>query len=97
MSRKTPEDIFDLSTIKRVQKKAPVDAGRICPDCGQPARIVANSYGVQAYCGPCGKDWPISGPRAATVQDIAAIPRGLSKQTLVEPDFSIAYEDDEED
>ena len=67
-------------------------AVRTCNSCGNTnPRIASNSNGVTAYCS-CGKFWPIaSGGLSRTLPE--SIPRGLSKTTLVEPNWDIAFED----
>jgi len=64
-----------------------LDKARNCSTCGNPARIVAGESGIHAFCGPCKKDWPISSsiPHLRTSM---SLPRGLHKETLVEPDWS---------
>ena len=60
-----------------------------CPDCGEKGRTVSNSLGVNVYCNKCKTHWPISAmPRARVVPP--TMPRGLTKQTVVEPDWSLA-------
>jgi hypothetical protein len=68
-----------------------IEKFRACPDCNQETRIVSNFSGVTAYCGPCKKSWPISSMPRASILPVA-LPRGLSKQTLVEPDWSRAQD-----
>lgn len=80
----------------RERSSRPIDAGRYCQKCGQEARIVSNQMGVTAYCGPCGTQWGISGPRFIP-PDAVMLPRGLSKRSSVSMDTSIAYESDGED
>ena len=67
---------------------------RTCDDCGnKKPRIAATSSGVTAYCS-CGKWWAISSaPIASTLPEVP--PRGLSKTTLVEPDWNKAFDDTE--
>ena len=75
---------------------ANIDKGRFCPDCGKEGRVVSNRLGVNVHCGPCKRQWPITNAplRGETP---AAIPRGISKTTRVEPDWGMAFEDDYED
>lgn len=73
-----------------------VDKSRICSSCGNEARVVANSSGVKAHCGPCKKWWPISStPRAQEVPMVRG--RGLRKETFVEPDWNKALDNVEGD
>lgn len=68
------------------------DAGRICPQCKKEAsRIVSNMLGRQAYCGPCKFDWAIGPPVVTHLPPIFG--RGMSKQTVVGPDWNLANED----
>jgi len=65
---------------------------KICDKCGKRAtRVASNSGGVTAYCA-CGHWWAISTRPLANSMPMAP-PRGLSKETLVEPDWDKAYED----
>jgi hypothetical protein len=91
------DDIFGIPAPAREVNESPVDKARFCAACGAEARIVSNRLGRTAFCGPCGTSWPISGPVVPPHAEAAYLPRGLSKQTLLEPDYSMAYEDDEED
>jgi len=91
------DDIFDLPPVAKEVKRSPVDKARFCTQCGAEARIVSNRFGRTAYCGPCGTEWPISGPVVPQHAVAGYLPRGLSKQTLLEPDYTMAFEDDEED
>ena len=59
-----------------------------CQKCGQKGRTVSNHNGVNVYCNTCKIHWPISRTRGKEIPMTA--PRGLSKQTLVEPDWSMA-------
>lgn len=69
-----------------------VDRSRMCPKCGKPGRIVSNHLGVIGHCGPCKFHWPITnGPLRPELP--VSIPRGISKQTHVEPDWNFAFED----
>lgn len=89
-------DLYDAPSPAKEVTVSPLEAGRFCPTCGKEARIVSNRLGVTAYCGPCGTHWGISGSRFVP-PEVMARPRGLSKQTFMAPDTSIAYESDEED
>lgn len=91
------EEIFGLPAPAQEVNENPVDKARLCQACGAESRVVSNRFGRTAYCGPCGTQWPISGPVVPPHAEAAFLPRGLSKSTLVEPDYSIAFEDDEED
>jgi hypothetical protein len=65
---------------------------KICDKCGERAsRIASNNMGVTAYCS-CGHWWAITVRPLANAMPISP-PRGLSKETLVEPDWGKAYED----
>jgi hypothetical protein len=63
----------------------------ICQTCKEPARIVSNSGGVRAYCNKCKTQWPITAV-PLTQGTLPVEPRGLRKSTLVEPDWSKAWE-----
>ncbi len=65
---------------------------RICPSCGREGRVVSNRLGVNVYCGPCKRHWPISnGPLRP--ESPACLPRGFRKQTHVEPNWDAAFDD----
>lgn len=65
---------------------------RICDKCGKEAqRVAATGNGVAAYCA-CGHWWAISARSGGGALPMAP-PRGLSKETLVEPDWDKAFED----
>jgi len=65
---------------------------RICPGCGREGRAVSNRLGVNVHCGPCKRHWPITNS-ALRPETSEALPRGFSKQTRVEPNWSIAFDD----
>jgi ribosomal protein L37AE/L43A len=60
-----------------------------CPKCGQKGRTVTNSSGVNVFCNKCKIHWPISSAPLAKEVPMST-PRGLRKETLVEPDWSMA-------
>jgi hypothetical protein len=68
-----------------------LDRSRFCSDCGNEGRVVSNSNGVNVYCGPCKKHWPVSS-RPFGGGDAASVPRGLSKHTWIEPEWDKATE-----
>lgn len=84
-----------LPPSKSTTSVDPVDANRYCPTCGAEARIVSNFDGRRAFCGPCKKDWPISGAVLEVIPSTGA--RGLRKITLIEPNWEAAYEDYDSD
>lgn len=64
---------------------------RICKLCGKEGRIVSNSVGVNVWC-QCGNRWPISSTSMSPPFP-ETLPRGLSKQVLVEPNWDLAFQD----
>jgi hypothetical protein len=89
-----------MSNLKGLPKTDPaflsegtlaIDRARICRDCGNETRLVSNSEGIEAYCGPCKKHWPVASTPMETVS-FPTTARGLSKQTLVEPDWNRAFD-----
>lgn len=65
---------------------------RVCNVCGKGnARISSNYSGVAAHC-TCGNSWPLASSSLAPSFPVAP-DRGLSKQTLVEPNWDLAFED----
>jgi len=85
-------------SITEARTRSAIDAARICPHCksGKGVRIVSNSYGVHAHCGPCKRHWPISSAPLAPELPPEP-PRGLHKETLVEPNWDKAFDEIEED
>lgn len=73
--------------------KDPLAEARICPSCGKEGRVVSNYLGTNVFCGPCKRHWPIaSSAKNETV--IPNLPRGLRKETRVEPDWDMAFDED---
>ena len=85
---------IDSSVAQR--NTSALDRSRMCPDCGQEVRLVSNNDGLRAFCGPCRKNWPISSTPMA-VMIMPTMPRGLSKQTLIEPEWDRAMDDPQGD
>lgn len=73
-----------------------IDKARFCDVCGKEARIVSNSEGVEAYCGPCKRHWPISST-PLSIMLLPSLPRGLEKRVLVEPEWNRAFEEERGD
>jgi hypothetical protein len=85
-------EVAGLPDVPETQEKEnPINKGRRCPQCKKEARVVSNRSGVQAYCGPCKIDWPISSAARGAEVPLSA-PRGLRKETIVEPDWDKAYD-----
>ena len=94
MSKKSI-DVPDLPEPKKASETNSITNGRICNKCGKEGRIVSNYLGINVHCDTCKTCWPIGG--AIHNYDIAvSMPRGLAKRTLIEPDISIAFENDED-
>jgi hypothetical protein len=70
---------------------SPLDKARFCPACHIEARIVSNYLGTNAHCPQCKNNWPITSVSQKMEIPIGP-PRGISKVTLVEPDWSIAMD-----
>jgi hypothetical protein len=86
-----PEDLPKVKAKKKVS--GPVDAARTCEKCkGTSTRIVSNYEGRRAWCNGCGHNWGISMALATVIPD-GLEGRGISKRTLVEPDWNLAFED----
>lgn len=88
-------DLPDLPSENPVQKVRGIDKSRICEKCGKTekegVRVVSKiGMGVRAYC-LCGHSWGIalSSPNPPIPVTTG---RGLSKETLVEPDWNLAFE-----
>jgi hypothetical protein len=70
----------------------PWDRARQCDTCGEDGRVLSDGSGIRIFCNTCKKQWPVS---SSSLRPLA-IPgpgRGLSKETVVEPDWSKAYDD----
>jgi len=72
---------------------AAFNRNRTCPQCGKQGRIVSNNLGVNGHCGPCRIHWPIANSPLRP-ETPGAAPRGLHKETSVEPDWSLAFDRD---
>ena len=85
------EDLPELPTIEVQPRQRALDTARKCDKCGKEGRVVSNRNGVRAYC-VCGFNWGIS---LMALQPSLPLTggRGISKETLVEPDWSLADED----
>lgn len=93
-TRKVPDGLPEVDY--GTPKVSPVDKAKFCPDCGKEGRVASNHLGRRGYCYYCKIDWPISGPRT---HDLVANygPRGIGKQTLVEPDWDILSDPEDDD
>jgi hypothetical protein len=60
-----------------------------CQTCGEKGRVVSNRSGVNVFCNTCKIHWPISSVSLAKDLPVTA-PRGLRKETIVEPDWTMA-------
>ena len=69
-----------------------LEKGRICPTCQGKARIVSNHRGLSGHCFKCKNSWPLASSALQPVSPVAP-ERGLSRQTVVEPDWNIAFEE----
>jgi hypothetical protein len=81
----TPVEDGALQTI--------LEKNKSCPQCGKPGRIASNYLGVNGHCAACKINWPITNSPLQPESPVN-LPRGLSKQTAVEPDWNIAFEKD---
>lgn len=92
-----PEDLPDLPSSSGPRKVRAIDAARTCPYCGSTeVRIAAGSNGVRAYCTPCKRHWGVSmAPMAPTIPLTRG--RGIHKETLVQPDWSLVDENLDDD
>lgn len=80
-----------LPPVKRIASEDNREAVRFCSQCKQEGRVISNQYGIHIYCNTCKKWWPISSsPLTSTA--LPSPMRGLSKVTLVEPDWNMAFE-----
>lgn len=86
------EDLPELPSVEVKPRQRALDTARKCDKCGnEDPRIVSNRDGVRAYC-VCGFNWGISLSAVSPNLPLNS-GRGISKQTLVEPDWTLADED----
>lgn len=90
------DDPTDLPEAPGRVSGDPLAKFRHCKKCGVEGRVVSNSSGVKVICPVCKDWWQVSGSRSPDKRMPLTAPRGLSKQTRVTPDVSIAFEPDEE-
>lgn len=86
-----PAPVGSTAGLKPIEA---VEAARTCEKCGSKnVRIFSNYNGRQAKCTECKHWWSIAMvPAAAIVRGDLNV-RGLSKRTVIEPDWNLAYED----
>jgi hypothetical protein len=68
-----------------------INKARMCKTCGKEGRVITNSNGVFVKCHPCNSYWPVA-PAIVGIGDAEVRPRGLSKETQVEPDWDKAFD-----
>jgi hypothetical protein len=83
-----------LPSIPESRRRSALDRLRICPKCNKEGRVVSNSLGRSVTCNPCKFSWPISTLPMDQMTKPEDTLRGLSKQTVVEPDWDMAYDDE---
>lgn len=83
----------DLPSAPQKEKQATArDASRTCEKCGSTEVRINNAYdGSRAHC-VCGHSWSLSMFAVPYTPD-GLMSRGITKRTLVEPDWELAYED----
>lgn len=94
---KPPDDLpGDLPEIPDGSREATaLDKSRHCPKCGREGRVSSNYLGVMVHCAHCKDSWAVSGPRGAYA--VTGLPgRGIQKVTLVPPDITLAFEEEEQ-
>jgi hypothetical protein len=83
--------IKGLPTTKKADSSERREAVRFCDKCGQEGQVISNQTGIHVFCNPCKRWWPISSsPLSGTALPTPV--RGMSKMTLVEPDWNMAFE-----
>ena len=87
-----PTDLPDAKA--KIAPRSAKEAARICEKCQSTSvRVWSDAYGQHAQCGHCKHFWGIS-MAASMIIPSQAFERGLSKQTIVEPDWNLAFEPD---
>ncbi len=90
MSKDTPQGLPPIP--EGVAAGRAIDKLRRCPTCSSELRIVSNYLGVNGHCGPCKRHWPIAMTQMSPVVPQTPV-RGLHKQTQVEPNWDIAFDE----
>jgi hypothetical protein len=91
---KMPRGLPEVDPSVCLDRVSAFDRGRICTTCktGESVRIVSNASGVHAFCRKCKRHWPLSstplGPQLPP-----ELGRGIHKQTLVEPNWDKAFDE----
>jgi hypothetical protein len=93
MPMSLPGPKVTTDSVQETNFRNNLEAARKCPGCGRPGRVVSNNNGVNVFCGPCKRHWPIS--NSPLRPELPGSPqRGLHKVTSVEPDWNIAFDRD---
>ena len=90
MSKDTPKGLPPVAA--GVATVRAIDKVRNCPTCGSELRIVSNYLGVNGHCGPCKRHWPIAMSQMSPILPQTPV-RGLHKQTHVEPNWDLAFDE----
>jgi hypothetical protein len=94
---KKPTGLPVVNSHRAAHQENQIPNVRFCKKCREEGRgevegrVVSNSLGVNVYC-RCGYQWPISSAALAPAMP-DTMPRGLRKETWVEPDWNLAFED----
>ena len=88
-----PAPKLTTDSMQEINLANSIEAGRYCPKCKKPGRVVSNNCGVNVHCGPCKIHWAIA--NSPLRPEIPGSPqRGLHKETSVEPDWNVAFDKD---
>lgn len=88
-----PEPKVTTDSVQEANLQSNIERARKCPKCGRDGRVVSNNCGVNVFCGPCKIHWPIANSPLQPELPLS-VPRGLHKETRVEPDWSSAFDRD---
>lgn len=95
-----PKGLPKVESHRAAHHENQIPNARLCKRCKTEGRgdvegrVVSNSLGVNVYCPhpDCKFQWPISSAALAPPMP-EALPRGLRKETFVEPNWDLAFED----
>jgi len=92
-----PTGLPEIQVSERAKKRSHLqenmNKARMCPHCGKEGRIVSNQNGVNGFCGPCKRHWPVTSAPLMPESPLAPA-RGFHKTTVVDPDWNIAFDKD---
>jgi len=86
------KDPKGLPPVPRATGSTALERNRLCPKCKEEGRTISNSLGLSVFCNKCKFSWPITSAPLDPKDELTE-PRGLTKRTIVEPDWDMAWDD----